>query len=77
MVVIHPAVDSGISRPIQLYLVLNLSVSLGISLHKHVQVPEVVMNLIFSYHRRDFAPLVPILQSIWVGGVGREVTSEG
>jgi len=30
----------------------------------YVQVPQVVSNLVFPYSVRDFAPLVPILQSI-------------
>ena len=42
----------------------------------YVQVPQVVTNLIFPYSGRGFAPPVPVLQSISLGGVGREVASE-
>lgn len=38
----------------------------------YVQVPQVVMNLIFSYRGRDFSPQVPALKSIHSRGVGRE-----
>jgi len=42
----------------------------------YVQVPQVVMNPVFSYSGRAFAPLVPIWWSINSAGVGREVASE-
>jgi len=42
----------------------------------YVQVPHVVTNTIFSYSGRDFAPPVPILWSIHLRGVGREVDSK-
>jgi len=41
----------------------------------HVQIPQVVMNLIFSYSGRDFAPSIPILWFRHLRGVGREVAS--
>jgi len=39
----------------------------------YVQIPRVVMNLVFPYSGKG--PLVPILQSISWGGVRREVAS--
>jgi len=42
----------------------------------YVQVPQVVLNLVFPYSGMDFAPLVPIFQSINRGRVRREVSSE-
>jgi len=41
----------------------------------YVQIPQVVMNLIFLYSGRGFTPLLPILQFNW-GWVRREVASE-
>lgn len=38
----------------------------------HVQVPQVVMSLIFSYSWSDFAPPAPLLQPIQSGGVGKK-----
>jgi len=42
----------------------------------YVQVPQVVLNLVFLYSGRGFSPLVPILQSVNLGGARREVASE-
>jgi len=42
----------------------------------YVQVPLVVMNLVFPYSESDFAPPVPIVRSIYSIGVGAEVASE-
>lgn len=42
----------------------------------YIQVLQVVMNLIFSYCGSDFAPLVPILQSIHSGGIGLSVKTK-
>ena len=42
----------------------------------HIQVPQLVTNLVFTYSGRGFSPLVPILQSIGWGGARREVASE-
>lgn len=42
----------------------------------YVQIPQMDPNLIFSCNRKDFGPLVPILQSINSGGVEREIASE-
>jgi len=42
----------------------------------YVQVPQMVMNLIFFYSGKRFGPLVPILQSIHSRGVGRELAKD-
>jgi len=42
----------------------------------YVQVPQVVLNLVFCYSGKGFTPLVPILQSINCGGARREAASE-
>jgi len=42
----------------------------------YVQVPQVVVNVIISYRRRDFALPVSILWSTKSGEVRREVASE-
>jgi len=42
----------------------------------YIQVPQVVTNLIFPYRGRDFGPPVPVLQSVHLRGVGREVARE-
>jgi len=42
----------------------------------YVHVPQVVLNLVFWYIVRDFAPLEPILQFISWGGARREAASE-
>jgi len=42
----------------------------------YIQVPLVVPNIVFLYSGRGFTPLVPILQSIDLGRVRTEVTSE-
>jgi len=41
-----------------------------------VQVPQVVMNIVYPYGGRSFARLVPIVQSINLGGARREAASE-
>jgi len=41
----------------------------------YVQVPQVVLNMIFSYSGRDFAPPVPALWSIHLRDVGGEDAS--
>jgi len=43
---------------------------------KYIQVLQVVLNLVFPYSGKGFAPLVPILQFIKWGGARREVASE-
>jgi len=42
----------------------------------HVQVPQVIMNLMFSYGGRDFTPPVLALRSVHSRGVGREADSK-
>jgi len=42
----------------------------------YAQLPQVVTDLIFSCNGRDFAPSVPVLQSIHSRSVGRVVASE-
>jgi len=42
----------------------------------YAQVPQVVLNLVFRYSGKGFAPLVPILQCINLGGARREVAGE-
>ena len=44
---------------------------------RDVQAPQVLMNLLFTYGRRDFAPPAPILLSSHSRGVGTEVAIEG
>lgn len=42
----------------------------------YIQVPQVAMNLVFTYTGRDFAPHIPFLLSLHSRGVGREVVVE-
>jgi len=42
----------------------------------YVEVPQLIMNLVFRYSGKGFTPLVPILQSIDSGGARREAASE-
>jgi len=52
--------------------------TLGCRSHRlmDVQISQVVPDLVYLYHGRGFAPLVPILQSIKWGGSRKEFASE-